>query len=32
MDEGKLSYRTLIDGDIPPWVMRFRKGVGRTIN
>ena len=32
MDEGKLSYRTLIDGDIPPWVMRFIKGVGRTIN
>ena len=23
MDEEKLSYRTLIDGDIPPWVMRF---------
>ena len=32
MDEGKLSYRTLIDGDIPPWVMRFIKGVWRTIN
>lgn len=32
MDEEKLSYRDLINGDIPPWVMRFIKGVGRTIN
>ena len=32
MEEDKLSYRTLIDGDIPPWVMRFIKGVGKTIN
>lgn len=31
MDE-KLSYRNLINGDIPPWVMRFIKGVGKGIN
>ena len=30
MDEEKISYKTLIDGDIPPWVMRFIKGVGKT--
>ena len=28
----KLEYRSLIDGDIPPWVMRFIKGVGKTVN
>lgn len=28
----KLDYRSLISGDIPPWVMRFIKGVGKTIN
>ena len=27
-----LSYRTLIDGDIPPWVMRFIKHTGKAIN
>ena len=31
MDE-KLSYADLINGDMPPWVMRFVKGVGRAIN
>ncbi len=31
MDE-KLSYRDLIAGDIPPWVMRFIKGTGKAIN
>ena len=28
----KLSYRDLIAGDIPPWVMRFIKGAGKAIN
>ncbi len=28
----KLSYKELIDGNLPPWVRRFVKGVGRTIN
>ncbi len=28
----KLSYRTLINGDIPPWVMRFIKHTGKAIN
>lgn len=32
MDEEKTSYRTLLEGDIPPWMMRFLKGVGKTIN
>ena len=32
MENEKLSYRDLIKGDIPPWVMRFIKGVGKTIN
>lgn len=32
MDDEKLSYHTLIEGDIPPWVMRFIKGVGKAIN
>ena len=31
MDE-RLPYQSLIDGDIPPWVMRFIKGVGKAIN
>lgn len=34
MDEvqAKLSYRKLIEGDIPPWVMRFIKHTGKAIN
>jgi Predicted ATPase of the PP-loop superfamily implicated in cell cycle control len=28
----KLSYKELINGDIPPWVMRFIKQAGKTIN
>lgn len=32
MDEEKKSYLDLINGDIPPWVMRFIKGVGKAIN
>ena len=28
----KLSYKDLIAGDIPPWVMRFIKGTGKAIN
>ncbi len=28
----QLSYRTLINGDIPPWVMRFIKHTGKAIN
>ena len=31
MDE-RLSYRDLINGDMPPWVMRFIKGTGKAIN
>ena len=30
--EDKLSYRDLIAGDMPPWVMRFIKGVGKAVN
>ena len=30
--DSRIDYHSLIDGDIPPWVMRFIKGVGRTIN
>ena len=30
--EGKLSYRNLIEGEIPPWVMRFIKETGKGIN
>lgn len=26
------SYTSLLSGDIPPWVMRFVKGVGKTVN
>ncbi len=32
MSDTRLSYRCLLDGDIPPWMMRFIKGVGKTIN
>lgn len=28
----KLSYRSLIEGDIPTWVMRFIKQTGKAIN
>ena len=28
----KLSYRTLLEGNIPPWVMRFIKHTGKAIN
>ena len=28
----KRSYTELINGDIPPWVMRFIKGAGKAIN
>ncbi len=30
--DAKKPYMDLINGDIPPWVMRFIKGVGKTIN
>ncbi len=32
MDEKKKSYIELLNGDIEPWMMRFIKGVGKTIN
>lgn len=32
MEDNKLSYKDLINGDIPPWVMRFIKGVGKAVN
>lgn len=28
----KLDYHELVNGKIPPWVMRFIKGVGKTVN
>ncbi|ADY13458.1 ATP-binding protein [Sphaerochaeta globosa] len=28
----KIPYRTLINGEIPPWVMRFIKHTGKAIN
>ncbi len=28
----KISYKKLIEGDIPPWVRRYIKQTGRTIN
>lgn len=28
----KISYKKLIDGDIPPWVRRFIKQTGKSIN
>ena len=31
MTEERRSYRDLINGDIPPWIMRFVKGVGKTV-
>ncbi len=31
-DESKLSYKNLVNGNIPPWVMRFIKGTGKGIN
>lgn len=31
-DSTKLSYENLINGIIPPWVMRFIKGTGKGIN
>lgn len=31
MDD-RIPYQNLINGDIPPWVMRFIKSVGKTIN
>ncbi|MFA6845775.1 MAG: tRNA 2-thiocytidine biosynthesis TtcA family protein [Sphaerochaetaceae bacterium] len=30
--EQKLDYHSLIDGDIPPWVMRFIKTTGKAVN
>lgn len=32
MQENKKSYKDLINGDIPPWVMRFIKQTGKGIN
>jgi tRNA 2-thiocytidine biosynthesis protein TtcA len=32
MEEEKVPYLNLIQGDIPPWVMRFVKQTGKTIN
>ncbi|WP_320130140.1 ATP-binding protein [uncultured Sphaerochaeta sp.] len=32
MEEEKISYLTLINGDLPPWVRRFIKQTGKTIN
>jgi hypothetical protein len=31
-DSDKIPYERLIEGDIPPWVMRFVKTTGRVIN
>lgn len=31
-DSSKLSYTNLINGNIPPWVMRFIKAAGKGIN
>ncbi len=28
----KLPYQTLLEGDLPPWVMRLVKATGRAIN
>ncbi|MBO8436264.1 MAG: adenine nucleotide alpha hydrolase [Spirochaetes bacterium] len=30
--DNELTWRDLINGEIPPWVMRFIKGVGKAIN
>ncbi len=32
MNEEKLSYKDLLNGSIPPWVMRFIKDTGKGIN
>ncbi len=32
IDKTKIPYQELIKGDIPPWVMRFLKKTGKTIN
>ncbi|NQT60066.1 MAG: adenine nucleotide alpha hydrolase [Bacteroidetes bacterium] len=32
MNKELLSYKKLIDGDIPPWVFRFIKHTGKAIN
>lgn len=32
MNEQQLPYSDLISGKMPPWVMRFVKGAGKTIN
>lgn len=32
MDNEKTSYLDLVNGDIPPWVMRFIKNTGKAIN
>lgn len=31
-DDSKLSYRNLLNGNMPPWVMRFVKQTGKGIN
>lgn len=31
MEAEKLDYHTLLDGDIPPWVMRFIKTTGKAV-
>ncbi|MCF0262683.1 MAG: adenine nucleotide alpha hydrolase, partial [Sphaerochaetaceae bacterium] len=31
-DTSKLSYQNIINGNMPPWVMRFIKAVGKGIN
>ena len=30
--ESRIPYKSLIEGDMPPWVMRFIKGVGKAVN
>lgn len=31
-DNGKLSYRNILEGNMQPWVMRFIKAVGKGVN
>jgi tRNA 2-thiocytidine biosynthesis protein TtcA len=31
-EENKLSYKNILKGNMPPWVMRFIKAVGKGIN
>ncbi len=31
-DSSKLSYKNILNGNMPPWVMRFIKAVGKGIN